>query len=280
MIDVNGSQHRIFSWAAPHDGTTGSSLSVNIDHIVWRDFSENVAIQWQLTNNLVYLGSRSQDFSLYFENNGSKVAYQRDSEDTKWIALPYIDSDDKLILTGRQQNNTGALASGQSGVLYAWNADEIGNGASLFNITAQSQTNSEFYAFFADGHTNWRIKFGIRNVHPTGIAQADVIASGPAFYRATDFVHDWSFGKNADNDFFLGMGDPGTNTVFHVDKDELNVSFNNPPKLPNYTAATLPSASTLGAGSMVFVQDASGGAVTAFSDGADWRRTTDRTVVS
>lgn len=47
-----------------------------------------------------------------------------------------------------------------------------------------------------------------------------------------------------------------------------------------YTVAQLPSASDEGAGKMVYVSNESGGAVIAFSDGTDWRRVTDREVVS
>jgi len=48
--------------------------------------------------------------------------------------------------------------------------------------------------------------------------------------------------------------------------------------MPSYTVATLPSAAT--AGLMIYVSDETGGAVPAFSDGTDWRRVTDRAVVS
>ena len=34
MIDESSERHRILSWAAPHDGTTGSALSFAIDDIV------------------------------------------------------------------------------------------------------------------------------------------------------------------------------------------------------------------------------------------------------
>lgn len=46
----------------------------------------------------------------------------------------------------------------------------------------------------------------------------------------------------------------------------------------SYTVATLPSAAT--AGQMIYVSDESGGAVIAFSDGTNWRRVTDRNIVS
>ena len=48
--------------------------------------------------------------------------------------------------------------------------------------------------------------------------------------------------------------------------------------LPPYTVMTLPNASP--SGQMIYVTDDSGGSVPAFSDGTDWRRVTDRAVVS
>ena len=48
----------------------------------------------------------------------------------------------------------------------------------------------------------------------------------------------------------------------------------------SYTVGTLPDASQEGEGKMVYVSDETGGAVIAFSDGTDWRRVTDREVVS
>jgi hypothetical protein len=53
------------------------------------------------------------------------------------------------------------------------------------------------------------------------------------------------------------------------------VSFVNPPKMPSYTVAGAPSASTYEAGSMINVSNKGGGAAPAFSDGIDWRRATD-----
>lgn len=44
------------------------------------------------------------------------------------------------------------------------------------------------------------------------------------------------------------------------------------PRLPSFTVAGLPSAAIAGAGAIVYVSDASGGATPAFSDGSVWRR--------
>ena len=48
--------------------------------------------------------------------------------------------------------------------------------------------------------------------------------------------------------------------------------------LPSYTTTTLPSANIVGA--MIFVTNESGGSVPAFSDGTNWRRVTDRAIVT
>lgn len=50
-------------------------------------------------------------------------------------------------------------------------------------------------------------------------------------------------------------------------------------QLPEYTVTTLPNATTQ-SGGMVYVSDESGGAVPAFTDGVNWRRITDRAIVS
>lgn len=54
------------------------------------------------------------------------------------------------------------------------------------------------------------------------------------------------------------------------------------PRAPGVTLAQLADISPLerGPGALLFVSDATGGSVLAFSDGTDWRRSTDRTVVN
>jgi hypothetical protein len=53
-----------------------------------------------------------------------------------------------------------------------------------------------------------------------------------------------------------------------------------PIKMKSYAKSALPSAAAAGAGAIVFVSNEAGGAVLAFSDGAGWRRVTDRALVS
>jgi len=51
-------------------------------------------------------------------------------------------------------------------------------------------------------------------------------------------------------------------------------------KSGSYTVGTVPSAGAAGAGAQIYVSNEVGGGVTAFSDGAAWRRSTDRAIIS
>jgi hypothetical protein len=60
-----------------------------------------------------------------------------------------------------------------------------------------------------------------------------------------------------------------------------------PARLPSYRAADLPNAADWysaalreGRSAMIFVSDETGGPVPAFTDGVNWRRVTDRNIVS
>lgn len=52
-----------------------------------------------------------------------------------------------------------------------------------------------------------------------------------------------------------------------------NNGFEGAISLPSYTVATAPSASTAGAGTVIYVSDGAAGApILAFSNGTDWKR--------
>jgi hypothetical protein len=57
------------------------------------------------------------------------------------------------------------------------------------------------------------------------------------------------------------------------------LDVNGPVRVGSYNVAALPAASA-GAGQIIYVADEAGGSVLAFSDGANWRRLTDRLVVT
>ena len=64
-----------------------------------------------------------------------------------------------------------------------------------------------------------------------------------------------------------------------VQKLNQNV-FGTSVQLTSYTVATLPEVPDVLFPGLIYVSDETGGAVPAFSDGTDWRRVTDRAVIS
>lgn len=72
-------------------------------------------------------------------------------------------------------------------------------------------------------------------------------------------------------DGLVGVGTSSPSTQFHVV---------GPIRCGSYTVGTVPSASSAGAGARIYVTNEAGGAVGAESDGADWRRVTDRAIIS
>lgn len=72
-----------------------------------------------------------------------------------------------------------------------------------------------------------------------------------------------------------------TGTYFQLPADsDLFASGTGVVRLAQIAVASLPSAATKTAGAMVYVTDEAGGAIPAFSDGTNWRRVSDRAVVS
>jgi len=69
----------------------------------------------------------------------------------------------------------------------------------------------------------------------------------------------------------LGVGTVNPSTRLHAA---------GPIRCGSYTVATVPNAATVGAGSTIYVTDETGGATHAASDGTNWRRMSDRAIIS
>jgi len=91
-------------------------------------------------------------------------------------------------------------------------------------------------------------------------------------------------GEGSTSDLFLA--NKAGSAVMSVPTGTLNANFGGNItaaggiKPASYTVGTLPSASALGAGTIIYVSNEAGGATTAFSDATNWRRHADRNVVS
>lgn len=104
---------------------------------------------------------------------------------------------------------------------------------------------------------------------------------GGAAFRLIDDLSggDWKFKTTNDGSFKLRDQSGGVDHI-SLQKGTRSTDFAGPVRPGSFSVATLPAAASVGAGATVYVSNAAGGAVLAFSDGSVWRRCTDRTVVS
>jgi hypothetical protein len=97
----------------------------------------------------------------------------------------------------------------------------------------------------------------------------------------------WNFTTAADEkSLVLERSDGSAVEIFEI-RDSANVAtadpvdifeFKIPPVLPSFAVAALPT--TVVAGAQAFCTNETGGAVTVFHDGTNWRRCTDRAIAS
>lgn len=93
-------------------------------------------------------------------------------------------------------------------------------------------------------------------------------------------LNTWALTSFGDGNFYISR--PGVANYVVVSPTGLavtgSISATTRVNYPSFTVATLPAVGS--AGGNIYVSDESGGAQPAFSDGTNWRRYTDRAVVS
>lgn len=122
-----------------------------------------------------------------------------------------------------------------------------------------------------DEYAGTSINMNAANGHSTSLLQYN---SGAAYFLSSSSSMYYQLtGTNPVHRFYLASQETLT---IATDK----VSIQAPAQLLSAAVSALPSASLSGAGAVIYVPDASGGAVLAFSDGTNWRRSTDRAVIT
>lgn len=115
---------------------------------------------------------------------------------------------------------------------------------------------------------------------PASIARDTEVTAAVSAHEAAGDPHT-QYATNAELTAHESAADP--HSVYPLAAGAETISgawaFSLPVVLPTYTVAGVPSAATYARG-LIYVSNEAGGAVLAFSDGTDWRRVTDRAVIS
>lgn len=197
---------------------------------------------------------------------------------------------DAPILTGVIRGGTsnpgvGTLRIGVSGADAAYiSSANVGAGGVLGTFAVGTVTGNAT-GLKVTGSTTGDLSF-LNQQNGTGSGLFEVLlgaaSTGDAYIRlGINGGQAWSVGlDNSDDDSFKVSSGylPGSADALRIDRTSKRAQLYGPLGLASYTVGTVPAA-TLAAG-LIYVSNESGGAVPAFSDGANWRRVTDRAVIS
>jgi len=142
----------------------------------------------------------------------------------------------------------------------------------LEHVSVAGQALIDLSPLVQDGVSASLFRF-FRNVNTAAPCRIDINrGDGTASFNHSFMGKSHTFLNRTDGFVKVGGGGAASNPVCAVDVD-------GPVRVKGYTVVELPSAAA-GAGQIIFVSNEAGGAVLAFSDGVQWRRVTDRAVVS
>tara|TARA_R110001599_G_scaffold262797_1_gene463373 strand:+ start:3403 stop:4512 length:1110 start_codon:yes stop_codon:yes gene_type:complete len=161
----------------------------------------------------------------------------------------------------------------------------IGTSAPAFDLEVNGQlgctsANPGFYLTETDQTADeriWRVtggggNFYVQTLNDTGAIaqQALVMTRTGTTVDSIRLLTEGAIAVYAGAGQNIAIGHTAPSTRLHV---------NGPVRIGQYAKAALPAAATVGAGTVAYVTDSSGGAQLAFSDGAVWRKMSDRVEV-
>lgn len=160
----------------------------------------------------------------------------------------------------------------------------LSNGAASATLTVNANT-----AATVNDAVNNAVTNALNVTHTTSGSAANGIGTGIALITETTgnttgsrIASVSTDVTNGSQDFDLVIetmaGGAAASEALRIKSDKSTV-FTGPAVLPSFTVAGVPAAASY-TGGMIYVSNETGGAVPAFSDGTNWRRVTDRAIIS
>jgi hypothetical protein len=285
-VKKDGTARGFFTFEAPQEGSDSElngklqlgslSLVDAATGLSWASLDLSGTKVWHFYSGITFSSEiNNSNFIQQINAAGSSYFHIKVDSGDRW----YFDT--ATWIQGTPHSSTGLLRI-QS------NVDPMTSGRSMINVAAGTIT-GQAYLINAAGAVSGSADVLISNTTNTSTGahahmelRAGGTGGGDPFLTARVLSGGaMSLGiDNSDNDAIVLSASTllGSSNRLRIDADKIELGL--PTKLPSYTVAGAPSAATVGAGGMIYVSDESGGAVPAFSDGTDWRRMSDRAVVS
>ena len=239
-------------------GTT--KISVTSDNEIDFSDSANTSIKRKLVVDEIELGTGNDKVVLRKGSDG-KFEQKALAKDTKSESAVKVNLDD---------NDSDDLSEGSTNLYYTDARVNTVLATKDSDDTKEGSTNLYYTTARANSAIDAKLTGDLTLGNVTSQSVSSGVVSGVVFEPITDY----GFITNTAN-MTIDYG-AITDSASKGDFEYLNEIYG--PTSDSYTVATVPSATQQG--QMIYVSDETGGAVMAFSDGTNWRRITDRAVVS
>ena len=297
-----GNEYRAIAATIPHDPAKWGTSDCAVGQ------RGAMHIQWDgAGNGRIYSDFRPGGGAIDYQDGGSgdghprlrfntnnKAAFQQiNAAGDSYLSLPYLNNQNALYVSSSihgQGPATSSAAVGGSTALFSLQAvsglDNLSYMCAFIDYAGVTGTLNGFYMV---GGATAALHSQTINITAGGRVGDTYRSEGGIIFRT---FHDNTNSRRIGHTYYptgggyLALDDAQqagqyrTKEAYRVDYATFQLRFAVAPRLPNFAVAGLPSASTMGAGSMAFCTNETGGAVPVFSDGTDWRRCTDRAVVS
>ncbi len=287
-IRTDGTARGCFTMEYPQDGPESEiNLKLQVGSLAIVDATTGSS--WAALTVSTQLWNFYSGITLSSEVNNKVFFRQLNAAGSGYVNALYVDSSDRIQMQGAVFIQ--GTPSTATGLLRIQNteADPSTNGRTMINVAGGTIT-GQAYLVNSAGSFSAGADFLVSNTNTTAATayaalelRAGGASGGDSFVRMRVIGgSSWSAGiDNSDSDAFViaastALG--GANNRLRIDADKIDLLL--PPKLPSYTVAGAPSASTLGGGSVIYVSNEAGGATLAFSDGSNWKRVSDLATIS
>lgn len=236
------------------DVANDSSLSMQGAFLDMKDGGGNSIISWNFRGSLSDAKVVSLNAKTQFQHAGNNIAWlkQFNAAGNAQLNLPYINAQNHLEEAQPTYGTLNTWDTNALGIYSAWSrlCGSVPNNARMHYLSAGGGSLATCTAYEAEITASTVAISVLRNAHASGDARQKIET--------------------------IGTGNPTlqfsrTYVEANITWNGTTIAFDKPPKLPSFTLAGLPSASTAGAGSMAWCSNLSGGAGPVMSNGTDWK---------
>ena len=258
FYDAAGVGHRMLSGALPHTGTTGSIFAIQSDVVNFLKWDGTQKVKLDLANDAFsFVGQLVWSV----DTNNYHFLRQKNAANSAYVNLLFLDNLDRVrieapvFIFSTPESTTGHLLRVQPSSI---TTGQTAIAAILPDMTGQA------YAFQSTGRSSTGMDIALFNNDATnGTAYSrlqlrtfNASSGDPYVLFNINGVTTYSLGiDNSDSDAFVlsKASTLGSNNRVRIDDNSIQLML--PPKVPSYTVAGVPSASTLGAGSIIYVSN-------------------------